>query len=103
MTAKRSSRRKTAPETNVPPPQLVRTKLKIGSMCAGDIRLLPIDVGFDLRATRHRVGLQPDTDGKTVAYMDGEQPMLMHGPRAAIVAELTRCGYVVEDAHPAGD
>jgi len=59
------------------------------------ISILPLDVGFDLRHTRHPVCLTDDVT--SVQHLDADgNPAVTGGTRANIVAALVAAGYVVK-------
>jgi len=67
-----------------------------GQQCFGDIRLLPIDVGHDLRLQKTRIRLPESLDGKTVgAEMRDGTPCLVSGTRDEILKFLRGEGYRV--------
>jgi len=59
------------------------------------ISILPLDVGFDLRQTRHAVCLTDDVT--SVQHLDADgNPAVTGGTRPNIVAALTEAGYIVK-------
>lgn len=56
-----------------------------------DISVLPIDVGFDLRAHDMPIGVQPGT--RSAAYDDAGEERTIVGTTAEVVAALEAAGY----------
>jgi len=74
------------------------TKTKVtGQICVGDVRLAPIDVGFDVRAYGMAVEI-PD-DATSVGFEQFGDTWLVEGTREEIVAAVKAAGYrVVNEA-----
>jgi hypothetical protein len=64
-----------------------------GGTCIGDLRLCPIDVGFDLRLHDYEV-LVPE-DAKSAGFDRDGESWLVEGTHAEIVRELKRAGYKI--------
>lgn len=62
-----------------------------GSRSAIGLRVAPIDVGFDLRSTRHAVEVPAETTIASYAEADGRY--VVTGTAAEIVGVLRRAGY----------
>lgn len=67
-----------------------------GQTCVGDLRLAPLDVGFDLRRTGHAVRL-PDWEWQSVGLEQGGRIWLVTGTREELVAAIRDAGYTVAD------
>jgi len=76
---------------------LIVARPLVGSQRTGEVgySLLPLDVGFDLRAVRYPVGLPDDCETRGVAVMLDERPYAVWGKLWAIVRLLRRNGYKV--------
>ena len=72
-----------------------RTKVT-GQMCVGRRRLLPIDVGFDLRLHDMAVKL-PDTFD-SAAPCHRSRACAPRGHVCGLVAAIKACGLLIEDA-----
>ena len=70
-------------------------KFQRGIMCLGSVRLLPIDVGFDVRITGDSVIL-PEDLGDGVGYENPEGiPCVVTGPRDEVIEVLREAGYTI--------
>lgn len=89
------------------------TRFSAGATCLGAVRLLPIDMGFDARATGQAIRLPlPEADAilgedgpsdqTGVGYEQDGVPYLMHGRRDEIFGVLVRAGYRVVCFCPTG-
>jgi len=66
---------------------------KTGCTCVGDLRLSPLDIGYDLRLTDTKIELPPvftsvglDIDGQT---------WLIEGTREEMIAAIREAGYPI--------
>jgi hypothetical protein len=73
----------------------MRKTLATGQTCVGDLRLAPIDVGFDLRLHGIEVKL-PDHFG-SVGIEDAGDVYLVKGTKEEMVAAIVAAGYRVKD------
>ena len=64
-----------------------------GQTCVGDLRLSPLDVGFDLRSTNQRVILPVDFD--TVGIEQDGDIWLIEGCREEMIQAIRDAGYSV--------
>jgi hypothetical protein len=69
-----------------------------GQTCVGDLRLTPLDVGFDLRLHGMTVKL-PDRFESVGIDVDG-QTYLVEGTREEMVAAIKAAGYQVQGTVP---
>lgn len=70
-----------------------KTKMT-GRACVGDLRLTPIDVGFDLRLLGMEVILPAHFESVGLAGKNGET-YLVEGTREEMVATIKKAGYRV--------
>jgi hypothetical protein len=69
-----------------------RTK-KTGCACVGDVRLSPLDVGFDVRL--HNIPIElPEHFGSVGLDIDGDT-YLIEGTRAEMLGAIVAAGYTV--------
>jgi len=67
-----------------------------GETCVGELRLSPLDVGFDLRL--HDMPVQLPADFQSVGLdIDGETYLIM-GTRDEMIAAICEAGYSIADA-----
>ena len=64
-----------------------------GRTCLGDLRLTPLDVGYDLRTIGTAINL-PAEFGSVGLERDGEI-ILIEGTRAEMIAEIRDAGYKI--------
>lgn len=69
----------------------MKKTLATGRTCVGDLRLAPLDVGFDLREVDMAVTL-PDHFGSVGIEEDGKV-YLVEGTREELVAAIKAAGY----------
>lgn len=67
-----------------------------GQACVGEVRLAPINVGFDMRLHGMEVGLpeQFESAGRDI----GGRVYLIEGTRDEMIAAVKRAGYKVQEA-----
>lgn len=71
-----------------------RTKTT-GQTCVGDVRLTPLDVGFDVRL--QGMPVEVPSDAVSVGFEKGGETYLVEGTRDEIVRELVAAGYTVAE------
>jgi len=72
-----------------------------GSTCVGELRLSPIDLGYDLRLHPEQPIELPD-HFESVGLAVGDDVYLLEGPRDQLIAAIKAAGYVVANKR-AGD
>lgn len=65
-----------------------------GQTCIGDLRLAPIDVGFDLRAAGHTVMI-PERPFASVGLEQDGETWLIEGEREELIQAIKDAGYEV--------
>lgn len=68
--------------------------------CVGDLRLTPLDIGFDVRLHDMAIAL-PDTF-TSVGLDIGGDTYLIEGPRDAMITEIRAAGYRIAPAPKQG-
>lgn len=71
---------------------MTKTK-RTGETCVGDLRLTPLDVGFDLRNLGIEIRLPEQF--ASVGFEEAGETYLVEGTREEMVTELQRAGYRV--------
>jgi len=66
---------------------------RTGCTCVGELRLSPLDVGFDLRAAGQPVALPASF--RSVGLEDRGEVYLIEGTRAEMIAAILAAGYEV--------
>lgn len=64
-----------------------------GQTCVGDLRLSPLDVGFDVRL--HDMTVEVPEDVESAGYEEGGETWLIEGTREEIVEALEKAGYTI--------
>ena len=64
-----------------------------GQVGVGDLRLSPLDVGFDLR--EHDIQVEVPDDIESAGYDQGGKTMLVVGSRDEIIEVLKGEGYII--------
>ena len=67
-----------------------------GQTCVGDLRLAPLDVGFDLRRSGHTVRL-PDWEWQSVGLEQDGRVWLVAGTIEEMVAAIRAAGYTIAE------
>lgn len=73
----------------------MKKTLATGQTCVGDLRLAPLDVGFDLRLHDMEAKL-PDQFG-SVGIEEGGEVYLVEGTREEMLAAMKAAGYRVSE------
>jgi hypothetical protein len=72
---------------------MMKRTRKTGNTCVGDLRLCPLDVGFDLRAQGIAIKI-PDQFDSVGLDIDGET-YLIEGTRDEMIAAILAAGYTL--------
>lgn len=72
-----------------------------GETCVGEVRLAPIDAGFDVRL--HKMMVIIPEDAASAGYEQDGDTWLVEGTREEIVRVLTGAGYTVRGAEAAAE
>jgi hypothetical protein len=73
----------------------MKKTLTSGQTCVGDVRLTPLDVGFDLRL--HDMEVRLPADFKSVGIEEDGETYLVEGTREEMVAAIKAAGYRVAE------
>lgn len=65
-----------------------------GNTCVGDLRLMAIDIGFDLRTVGKKIRLPDDFSSVGLDGRDG-QSYLCEGTREEMIAAIKDAGYEI--------
>lgn len=68
-------------------------KTKTGQTCVGDLRLTPLDVGFDLR--RHDMAVNLPDEFNSVGLEIKGETYLIEGTREEMIREIKKAGYKI--------
>lgn len=69
-----------------------------GQTCVGDLRLTPLDVGFDLR--RHGMAVSLPAEFASVGIELGGETYLVEGTREEMIRAIKRAGYTIKEERP---
>jgi len=73
----------------------MKKKKTTGQTCVGDLRLTPLDIGFDLRVQDMAIAL-PD-NFSSVGLDIGGETYLISGTREEMIAAIREAGYRIAD------
>jgi hypothetical protein len=72
---------------------MTKTKMT-GETCVGDVRLTPLDVGFDLRVQGVAVTI-PEWEFASVGIEQDGETYLVEGTREEMIAAIKAAGYTI--------
>lgn len=72
----------------------MRKIIMTGNTCVGDLRLAPIDVGFDLRL--HGIAVEIPAEFASVGLERDGEVYLCEGTRQEMIDAILDAGYIVE-------